>query len=504
MPEPGDAQPLVQAPPASALQAGFAQASALHRQGKLAEAEAICREVLRQLPNHFGALHLLGLIALETRHLKQAVELFGRAIALKPDFAEAYSDRGMTLRKLKRFEDALASYDRAIALKPDFAMAYNNRANTLLDLRRPAEALASCDKAIALKPDLAIAYYNRGNALQDLKRPEEALSSYDKAIALKPDLVEANWNKSLCLLVLGRFEQGWRLYEWRKKRDEPVATRTFPQPLWLGEQDIAGKTLFIWWEQGFGDTIEFCRYGKLAEARGAKVIMSVQRPLRELVKQISPTIEFIGEDEVPSEFDFHCPLLSLPLAFGTTLATIPVQQSYLKADDELRARWAARLPPKTKPRIGFVWSRKAEHKNDHNRTIELRQLLPILGAEADWISLQNEIREKDLAVLREFGRIAYFGAELRDFSDTAALLDLMDLVISVDTSVAHLAGAMGKPVWVLLPYKPDWRWPPDRDDSPWYPSARQFRQQQLGDWSGIIDRVGKELRSVIDRQGSGR
>jgi hypothetical protein len=504
MPETADVQPPAQNPAATALQASFEQAWALHRQGRLAEAERICREVLRQQPNHVGALHLLGLIAFDTGHMERAVDLFGRAIALKPDFAEAYSDRGMALRKLKRFEDALASYDRAIALKPDFAMAHNNRANTLLDLKRPAEALASCDKAIALNRDLVIAYFNRGNALQDLRRPEDALTSYDKAIALKPDFVEAYWNKSLCLLALGRFELGWRLYEWRKRRDEPVATRSFPQPLWLGEQDIANKTLFIWWEQGFGDTIEFCRYGKLAEARGAKVIMSVQRPLRELLKQISPTIEFIGEDEVPTDFDYHCPLLSLPLAFGTTLATIPVRQRYLTADTDLRAAWAARLPPKTKPRIGLVWSGKAEHKNDRNRSIELRQLLPILGSDADWICLQNEIRDKDLAVLRQLGRIAYFGEELRDFSDTAALLDLMDLVISVDTSVAHLAGAMGKPVWVLLPYKPDWRWPPDRDDSPWYPSARQFRQQQLGDWSGIIDLVGKELRSVIDREGSGR
>ena len=429
--------------------------------------------------------------------MERAVELFAKAIALKPDFAEAHSDRGMALRKLRRFEEAVASYDEAIALKPDFAMAYNNRANALLDLNRPDEALTSCDTAIALNPGLVLAHYNRGNALQALKRPEEALASFERATALKPDFTEANWNKGLCLLLMGRFDQGLRLYEWRKWRAEPVATNSFPQPIWLGDQDIAGKTLFLWWEQGFGDTIQFCRYAPLVEARGAKVIMSVQNPLLKLLKQISPTIAVVGADEVPREFDFHCPLLSLPLAFGTTLATIPAQQQYLKADEELRVAWEARLPPKRKPRIGLVWSGRTGHKNDRNRSMELRQLLPILSADADWICLQNEIREKDLAVLRQSGGMKYFGDELRDFSDTAALLDLMDLVITVDTSVAHLAGAMGKPVWILLPHNPDWRWLLDRDDSPWYPSARLFRQSQAANWAGLIDQVGKQLRSLV-------
>jgi Tfp pilus assembly protein PilF len=495
MPETGDAQPQAQKPAAVALQAKFEQALALHRQGKLADAERIYREVLQQQPNHFAALHMLGVIALQARQTERAVELIGKAIALKPDYAEAYSNRGNALQDLKRPADALASYDKAIALKPDYAEAYNNRGNALRDLKRPEHALASYDKAIALKPDYAEAYNNRGLALGILKRRADALVSYDKAIALKPDYAEAHNNQSLCLLLLGRFDQGWRQYEWRKKRpDKPIATRSFPQPLWLGEENIAGKTLFIWWEQGLGDTIQFCRYANLVEAQGAKVIMAVQEPLRELLKQLSPTIQIINQDEVPNNFDYHCPLLSLPLAFRTTLETIPAQQSYLKADEQLRLAWAARLSPKTKPRIGLLWT---THKNDHNRSMELERLLPILSSDTDWICLQNWIKEKDLAVLQQLGRIAIFGDDLRDFSDTPPLLALMDLVITVDTTVAHLAGAMGKPVWILLPYNPDWRWLLDRDDSPWYPSARLFRQQQFGNWAGVIDRVGNELRSVI-------
>jgi hypothetical protein len=216
------------------------------------------------------------------------------------------------------------------------------------------------------------------------------------------------------------------------------------------------------------------------------------------LEQISPTIEIIGLNETPANFDYHCPLLSLPLAFGTTLATIPVEPQYLKADVGLRAAWAARLPPKTKPRIGLVWSGRTDIEKLKNRSIELEQLIPILSSDFDWICLQQEVRESDLAVLRQLGRIAFFGDQLRDFSDTAALLDLMDLVVTVDTAVAHLAGAMGKPVWILLRFSPDWRWLLDRDDSPWYPSARLFRQQQLGNWAEVIERVGNELRSVID------
>src|SRR5262249_31807273 len=211
--------------------------------------------------------------------------------------------------------------------------------------------------------------YNRGNALRDLKRLAEALASYDKAIALKPDYAGAHWNQSLCLLLMGHFEQGLRQYEWRKKVLKPTAF--YPQPVWLGEENIAGKTLFIYWEhQGFGDTIQFCRYVKLVEARGAKVIMSVQQPLYGLLKQISPTIQILKPNEEPRDFDYHCPLLSLPLALGTTLETIPVEQRYLKSDEELRSVWSARLPPKTKPRIGVVWSGSVVPKNNPYRSME--------------------------------------------------------------------------------------------------------------------------------------
>ena len=597
MPETGDAQALK--PAAAALQAKLNQGMVLHRQGKLVDAERCYEEVLQRQPNHFDALHLLGVIARQTRRTGRGVELikkaiglnpnvaaahsnlgnalmelkrpvealasYDRAIALKPDVAEIHNNRGNALMELKRPAEALASYDKAIAVKPDYAWAHNNRGNALKnlkdlagalasydraialrpneaeahynrgnalrDLKRPAEALASYDKAIALKSEYAAAHNNRGNALKDLRRPAEALASYDraialrpdvaethnnrgnalrnlkdlaealasydKAIALKPDYAEAHWNQSLCLLLMGCLEQGLRQYEWRKKKLKPTVARSYPKPVWLGKENIPGKIVFTYWEQGLGDTIQFCRYAKLVEARGARVIMSVQQPLCGLLKQISPTIQILNSNEEPTDFDYHCPLLSLPLAFGTTLETIPAEQQYLKADERLRSVWSARLPPKTKPRIGVVWSGSTVHTKDHYRSMELQQFLKIFSPDAEWICLQKKIREKDFAILRQSGRIAFFGDDLRDFSDTAALLGLMDLVITIDTSVAHLAGAMGKPVWILLPYDPDWRWLLDRDDSPWYPSARLFRQQQIGNWATVTDQVKNELRSAI-------
>lgn len=533
-------------PPSAALHAKFTQGLTLHQQGKLADAECIYEEVLRSQPRHFDALHLLGVIAAQTRRTERAAELIGRAIelnpgvadahnnrgntlrmlkrfeqalasldtaiSLRPDFAEAHSNRGLVLNDLARFEEALASFDRAITLRPDFADAHNDRAVALTKLNRPEQALASLDRAIALRPDHATTCSNRGIALHDLQRCEEALASYDRAIALSDagqalqapiggeaaqKIAEICANQSFCLLSMGRFEQGWRLYECRPKRLNVIAALTDTAPLWLGEQDISGKTLFVHWEQGLGDTIQFCRYAELAAARGAKVILSVQEPLQRLLKQLGPTIQIIGPNEVPADFDYHCPLMSLPLAFRTTLATIPASRC-LQVDEKSRVAWSLRLPPKSRPRIGMAWSGHENNRNDHKRSIALQQWLPLLCPDADWICLQNDVREKDFAVLRQINRITYFGDALRDFGDTAALLDLMDLVITADTSIAHLAGAMGKPVWILLPYSPDWRWLLSGDNSPWYPSARLFRQTQIGDWTAVMDRVQTELRSVIN------
>jgi tetratricopeptide (TPR) repeat protein len=428
---------------------------------------------------------------------EEALESYDKAIALRPDYVVAYRNRGIVLRELQRREEALADYDTAIALQPNFAEAYRNRGLVLRDLNRLAEALASYDRAIELQPNHGAAHGNRGVVLQDLARYDEALASYDRAVALRPDDADENWNQGLCLLLLGQFERGWQQYEWRKRREPPIAIRSYPQPPWLAKENIAGKKLFLYWEQGFGDTIQFSRYAKLAQARGAQVILAVQDSLLALIRKANPDLEVIAQDQTPRTFDYHCPLMSLPLAFDTTLETIPSLPRYLWADDELRGRWEARLPPKTKPRVGIVWSGSLVH-NIHNRSMDLATLLPLLSDEVEWVSLQRDIGENDCELLRREARVVSFGDELKDFSDTAALLDVMDLVITVDTSVAHLAGAMGKQVWIMLPYNADWRWLRHRSDSPWYPSARLFRQPGIGDWADVVVRVKSELRSLID------
>jgi Tfp pilus assembly protein PilF len=518
------------------LDATLKEGFALHQRGKLADAERAYRAVLKRQPNNFDALQQLGLIAILTQRIEPGVELlkkairlngkvasvhnnlgnallglkrleeavasYDRAIALKPDYALAYYNRGDALLGLKRPEEAVASYDWAIALKPDFAEAHSNRGNALRDLNRleeAEEAVASYHRAIALKPDFADAYSNRGNALLDLRRPEEAVASYDRAIALKPDYADAYYNQSLSFLKMGQYEQGWRQYEWRKRTKEPIASRSFPQPAWLGEQDIFTKTLFLWWEQGFGDTIQFCRYAKLVEARGARVIMEVQRPLYRLLRQLSSHMQLILPGEKPGAFDYHCPMLSLPLAFRTTAETIPSAARYLSADEKLVAEWSSRLMPKTKPRIGLIWSGGTAHKNDRSRSIDLAMCLPLLNHDAHWVSLQKEIREKDRTALQQVVGLHFFGDDLEDFSDTAALVSLMDLIITVDTSVAHLAAAMGKSVWILLPYNSDWRWLLDRDDSPWYPTVRLFRQERIGDWAGVIREVNQFLSLLFSK-----
>jgi tetratricopeptide (TPR) repeat protein len=517
---------------AIALRPNYAEAhsnrgAALQELGRFAEAVASYERAIALKPDYDELHRNRGVVLAALGRFAEAVASYDRAIALKPDYAEACCKRGNALQALKRFEEAVASYDRAIALRPDYAEACNNRGVALLALGRLAEAVASYDRAIALKPDYAEAHSNRGFAmrslglldeaiasceraialrpeyaeacnnrgvaLHDLKRFAEAIASYDRAIGLRPDYAEPYFNKSLCSLVTGDLAQGWELYEWRKKKANPSVHRRYPQRAWLGGEPLAGKAVFLHWEQGFGDTIQFCRYARLLRRRCARVVMSVQDPLVRLLVQMEPEIEILGADQDPGTFDFHCPMMSLPLAFGTTLETIPSAPAYLASEPDLRERWDARLPAGARPRIGLVWTGRPTHDNDRNRSMEGRQIRPLLSLDADWFCLQKEVREGDVATLKDCGRIVFLGDGLEDFADTAAVISLLDLVISVDTSVAHLAGALGKPVWVLLPFCPDWRWLVDRDESPWYPSARLFRQPRIGDWAAVVERVKSEL-----------
>lgn len=489
---------------------------ALKSLGRYAESIDSYLNAIRLKPD-FADAHLhCGLAYLAMGQPLQAVASFDQAIALRFDDAQAYCNRGVALAKLGRFDEAIASYQTALGFKSDFAEAHFNWGNALQSQRRYAMAIAAYNQAIAIRAEYADAFTNRGNALKELDRFTEAIASYASAIAVKPDHIEAHmnqgvahyecleiekalacydrslqiqadyaeaqWNKALALLLSGDYENGFRLHEWRWRRSTFTSKRRdFKQPLWLGDASLQGKTILLHAEQGLGDTIQFCRYCEAVQALGATVLLEVQAPLVGLLASLPGVSRLIRQGEPLPDFDFHCPLMSLPLAMKTRLDSIPASPHYLVSDPVKRAAWQLRLGETKRPRIGLAWSGSELHKNDKNRSIELAELMVRLPHEYTYVSLQKEIRESADLVSRECNIIHFEGA-IDDFSDTAALCDLMDLVISVDTSVAHLAGALGKPTCLLLPYVPDWRWLLERRDSPWYPSMSVHRQNSTRKW----------------------
>ncbi len=439
--------------------------------------------------NHRG--HVLK----ELRRYPEALESFDRAIHLEPGRANFHNNRGIVLRLLGNYLQALAAFDQALTLQPAYPQAFNNRGNTLNNLDRYQEALESYDQAIALQPGFATFHTNRGNILQMLRQPQAALQSYRQAAALEPADAHTLWSLSLCLLQLGRFEEGWPAYEYRWERAEYRQRKSphFSQPRWRGEDDIHGKTILIHAEQGFGDTLQFCRYASEVARLGGRVVLEVQKPLRGLMRGLAGVHQVIAAGDAVPAYELQCPLLSLPLAFNTRLSTIPAAVPYLRADPEKIAEWQGRLGPRTGPRVGLVWSGSSGHQNDRQRSIALAEFLTLLPDGVQPVSLQKDVREADLPVLQSRPDLIHFGEALADFSDTAALCELVDAVVCVDTSVAHLAGALGRPVWLLLPGNPDWRWLLDRPDSPWYPGARLFRQVVPGQWGDVLQQVRQAL-----------
>ncbi len=433
-----------------------------------------------------------GAALVELGRSEAAISSYQRAIELNPSCARACNNLGNVWSNLERHSDALQCYEQATRLQPDFTDAWTNRANLLRRLLRYEEALASSEQALRCDPDNAEAHGSRGTVLACLGRYEEALACYRRATDLNPMLADAIWNRAIAHLSRGEFAEGWIDYEARwKVKSLGLSQRVGLQPPWRGTQ-LRGKTILLHAEQGYGDTIQFCRYAPLVAARGGRVLLGVPSALQALMSTLDGVAQVISQGTLPA-FDEHCPLLSLPLAFGTDLATIPAPACYLRADSEARARWRARLGGADMPRVGLAWSGRGTHTNDSNRSIALEQLLPLTRCGIQCVSLQKEVRTGDQAVLAHIPSIRRFGEDLQDFADTAALVSELDLVITVDTAVAHLAGALGKPVWILLPHVADWRWMQAREDSPWYPSATLLRQSSPKDWAGVIERVQAKL-----------
>jgi tetratricopeptide (TPR) repeat protein len=487
-------------------------AFALNALGRHEAALAAAARALSLKHGFVDALNNRGTALAGLERPAEALASFEQALAAKPDFPEAWSNRSCALRDLGRPQDAVASCDQAIALRPNYAEAWSNRGNALSDLNRPLDAQASYERALSASSSLADAWNNLGLTYVDMNRHADALACYERALALSPDSAETHWNRALCLLQMGEFSAGFAEYEWRwqRKRIAP-SRRAFEAPLWLGDTPLAGKTILLHAEQGLGDTLQFCRYAALVAAQGARVVLEVQPELTRLLGTLEGVDELVTAGTPLPAFDCHSPLLSLPLALDTTASTIPARTPYLSADPAATAHWRTRIAQAAPPhalKVGLVWAGGHRphvpelRKNDARRSLTFDRFAPIVETPGvQFFSLQKgDSAARQLSAMAErheaSRRVIDWTDDLTDFADTAALVENLDLVISVDTSTAHLAGALNKPVWILNRLDTCWRWMLEREDTPWYPSARLFRQPSLGDWESVIDSAARALATL--------
>ena len=466
----------------------------LHALKRSDEALASIDKALALAPGHLDALNNRGNLLLDLKRPVEAIAAFDAVLAKEPRYVQVLINRGNARAEMGQAEQALLDYDAALAIAPGYPPTLYNRGNALRALGREQDAIAAYDGALAAAPSHVNAWTNRGMTLAALNRHRDALASYGRALALQPDNADLHFDAALSLLTLGDYPRGFAEYEWRWKRAGMTARKDFRKPAWLGETALAGKTILLHAEQGLGDTVMFARYAPLLARAGAKVVLEVQPELKALLAGLDGVAAVLGRGEPLPLFDLHCPLASLPLACKTELSNIPAEIPYLRASEQHIAKWRPRLEALPSPRVALAWSGRATHINDRNRSLMLAQLGPLLSLPgARFVSIQHEPRQADAEMIAREPRIMHVGDELADFADTAAVLALADLVICADTSVAHVAGALGRPTCVLLPFQPDWRWTLDRERSPWYPAVKLFRQPAPGDWSSVVARVGEEL-----------
>jgi tetratricopeptide (TPR) repeat protein len=447
-------------------------------------------------PVNVDALNASGKLLRHLGRNDAAVACYDRVLAINSESLIALNDRGIVLIEMGRYHEALANFERALAIKPDFVEALNNRGNVLEKLTRYDDALISYDRALAIRPDDFGTLDNRAIALAKLGRFEESLESEDAAQKVRPDFARAHVHEGITRLRMGDFERGFRKYEWRWIDDAPEGPRRkFLQPLWMGKADLSGRSVLLHFEQGLGDAIQFVRYAPLVAAKGANVLLEVPAILAPLMAGLRGVSRIVIQGESPPQTDFHCPLLSLPLAFDTVLETIPASIPYLSVDQQAAAAWRARLSKGSERLVGLCWRGSPGYKYDHERSIRFADVAPLLTVPGiRFVSLLKELTDEERQ-LADALPLVHLG---EDFKSTAEMIAALDLVISVDTAWAHWAGAIGKPFWALLSFAPHWVWMMERGDSPWYPTARLFRQPKIGDWKGVIRNVKKELAKWLD------
>lgn len=504
----------------------FTQGICLRHAGQLKEALQQLDEALRLAPQLLPARFERATLLSECHRYDDALLDFDQCLAQQPDddamcelreqvwqlgiayhddlLKAASADANLWFRRGRLYalsgyhEQAAADLSQALLLDAEHQDALNILGDSLLALHRPTEALASYTRLLALRPADARIWFNHGNVLRQLNLLDEAIQSYHRAIALNPDYAEAHLEWAHCQLAQGMYEEGWRRYEWRWKTAQ-LAPHCLPSPspLWLGQENIGGRSILLWAEQGFGDTIQFVRYVRMVADLGARVSLLVMSPLLELFRQLDPRIVVMDPSTPIPAHDFHCPLMSLPLALGRADGDFGGPVPYLHADPQKVLQWQQRLGARRRPRIGIVWSGRRIGPRNTTRDMSLADLQPLLQQDADFICLQKEISEDELAMLARWPNLRDFQAELGNFAETAALMACLDCVVSVDTATAHLAGALGLPCHLLLRHFGEWRWLQSRQDSPWYPSLHLYRQKAPGDWSGAVGALCATLANTI-------
>jgi tetratricopeptide (TPR) repeat protein len=511
----------------SAAQAAweFAQGLNLARQGQSDAAAGCLRRAIALAPSFAEAYSALGGILADCGEYREAIDCFRQVVTLTPLAAEAHYNLGLALARAGRASEALDSYDRALERKPGWAEAHNNRAAVLAGLARydesaeacrralelkpdyaearfnlglavkscqPEEALACYRQALALQPNYLEAHYNLAVALVEANRPQEALVSYRRTIELSPDHVDAHLGLAIALLLLGRFSEGWPEYEWRL-RHPALGLPLLAEPAWTGEP-LGGRTILVRCEQGLGDAVQFARYLPLVKARGGRLVLQCPQPLVRLFERGLSIDRLVPRGEALPPFDVQAALLSLPGIFATTLETIPAGGPYLTPDGDAVSRWRKELGADGVLKVGIAWQGSTRNPRDRVRSIPLERFGPLARLPGVRLySLQVGAGSEQLAALKGDVPLVDLGPRIADLHDMAAIMCNLDLVVTCDSAPAHVAGAIGRPVWVALPNAADWRWLLARTDSPWYPTMRLFRQPRAGDWQGVLQAIGNEL-----------
>ncbi len=485
----------------------FHVGNALLKQEKWTEAEAAYRACLALKPDHLEALVNLGFALGEQQRSQEAEACYRQALQIKSDVPEIHQNLANVLRDRGELDEAVGLYHRALELRPDYAKAHVNLGVALIALGQIGAAVDHLQRGVAIETDFAEAYNSLGAAVSVLRRFDEAHAHYEHAIRLKPDYADAHWNQSLLWLLQGNFERGWAAYEWRWRCRRTMPQPSYPQPVWDGSP-LDGRTILLYGEQGLGDTLEFVRYARIVKGFGGRVVVQCQRPLLPILASCPGIDQLVAQGEAPPQFDVQAALMSLPLILGTVAHNIPGEVPYLAADTGLIEHWRRQLAPLRGFRVGIAWQGNTRYPWDRHRSTTLAHFEPLARVPGvQLISLQKAAasqaggpRLKVPAAGGEF-EVASFGGQVDElsgpFMDTAAMITNLDLVVSVDTSIGHLAGALGAPTWLALNYSGDWRWLVDRRDTPWYPTIRLFRQQQPGDWPGVFREMADELQKLV-------